>query len=84
MEPTAPFDYQAYLKSDEWKQTREEALEWACHRCQLCNSPDRLHVHHRTYERIGCEDLADLTVLCSGCHDRHHLHVPKLPGRFRR
>ena len=67
------FDYQAYLRSDAWRRRREHALTWADHRCQVCNSPHDLVVHHRTYESIGHEDLADLTVLCSECHDIFHV-----------
>lgn len=67
------FSYEVYLSSDGWKQRRSHALEWADHRCQVCNSPHDLHVHHRTYERIGREDPADLTVLCLECHDLFHL-----------
>jgi 5-methylcytosine-specific restriction endonuclease McrA len=66
------FDYESYLRTDAWRERREIALEWACHQCQVCNSPHDLVVHHRTYERIGHEDPADLTVLCSGCHDLFH------------
>ena len=30
------------------------------------------HVHHRTYDRLGHEEAADLVVLCGSCHDRFH------------
>lgn len=76
--PREPFDYFDYLRSDEWEETREQALMWACERCQVCNSPDRLHVHHRTYERVGCEDLADLTVLCAECHRTYHRKIESI------
>ena len=72
------FDYEASLKSEEWQQLRIDALEWALDRCQICNSLGPLHVHHRTYERVGCEDLADLTVLCAGCHEIFHQTVELL------
>lgn len=68
----ASFDYELYLRSDAWRERREHALHLAVHRCQVCNSPHDLVVHHRTYDRIGCEDVADLTVLCSECHDWFH------------
>lgn len=60
------------LQTDHWKATATRAKERASYRCQLCNSPDRLEVHHRTYERVGCELDADLVVLCDPCHERHH------------
>lgn len=71
-------DYFLYLKSPEWAQKREAAIERAGSRCQVCNSPDRLNVHHRTYERIGCEIAGDLTALCEECHQLFH---DKLPSR---
>jgi len=37
-------------------------------RCQVCNSPDGLEAHHRTYERLGDELPGDLTCLCRKCH----------------
>lgn len=71
-------EYAEYLKSPHWVETRRGALERACHRCQLCNTKSRLHVHHRTYERLGHEDATDLTVLCRGCHEKHHDIAPVL------
>lgn len=80
------FDYEAYLASGHWAELRDHALHLACHACQVCNSPHDLVVHHRTYERIGNEDIADLTVLCSECHDLFHaggrvlgLHLEQVP-----
>lgn len=70
--PSKVEDYQAYLRSPEWQERRQVALARAGHRCQLCYSAKRLEVHHRTYERIGNEDLTDLITLCRACHQRHH------------
>src|SRR5438874_456134 len=64
--------YREYLESPEWQSRRLLALQHAGHRCQVCNSPDGLEVHHRTYERIGNEELEDLTVLCHRCHEIFH------------
>lgn len=64
--------YQDYLKTKHWQRVRREALERADGRCQLCNSPDHLEVHHRTYERRGQEEPGDLTVLCATCHSKFH------------
>ena len=66
-------DYHEYIKSDEWKIRRSMALADARFRCRLCNSKEKtLHVHHRTYENLGNETLADLTVLCEVCHSKFH------------
>ena len=64
--------YLEYLKTDHWKQMRNMALAQAGNRCQLCNNEKGLQVHHRTYERVGHEDLKDMTVLCRRCHAAFH------------
>jgi hypothetical protein len=63
-------DYQDYLRSDRWRTIRRLKREQAGEKCELCNSEDRLEVHHRTYDRRGEERLSDLTVLCHSCHER--------------
>ena len=64
--------YNEYLKSEHWQEVRAGALERAGNRCQLCNRAARLHVHHRTYERRGCELPDDVIVLCADCHKLFH------------
>jgi len=63
-----PYSYQDYLKTEHWKKVRQEAVNRAGNRCQLCNKPGTLNVHHRTYENIGNELPGDLIALCGGCH----------------
>lgn len=67
-----PPSYREYLQSAEWSERRDAAIAAAGYRCQVCNTPDRLHVHHRTYERLSDEEPGDLTVLCEGCHEAFH------------
>lgn len=64
--------YEEYLQTPEWRQKRELALERDNYCCRVCNSDERLHVHHRTYVRRGNENLEDLTTLCEECHERYH------------
>ena len=64
--------YREYLRTWHWKQMRDRALEFARRRCQVCYSPRRLNVHHRTHERRGHELPSDLIVLCEGCHGLFH------------
>jgi len=65
--------YREYLKTDHWKKIRKKALKYAEYRCQLCNVKNvELHVHHRTYDNVGCEKPADLTVLCKLHHEQFH------------
>lgn len=63
-------NYQEYIQSDAWKQKSAEAKERAGHKCQLCNSSDKLETHHRTYDNLGYEEDNDLIVLCHKCHER--------------
>lgn len=80
----ARVNYHAYLQSPEWQAKRVLALDRAGGRCQLCNRATRLHVHHRTYERLGNEDLSDLTVLCADCHEHFHGKDGSKPRRVAR
>lgn len=65
-------EYREYLRTPHWAECKRNALEWACHRCQVCYSSQQLQVHHRTYERLWNELLSDLTVLCDPCHAKFH------------
>ena len=65
--------YKQYLFTPEWRERRAAAVMAANGRCQLCNEDARtFHVHHRTYERRGCELPSDLTALCADCHGKYH------------
>lgn len=64
--------YEAYLQSEQWQSLRVQVLTNAGYRCQVCNNPDGLDVHHRTYERAGNEQLGDLIALCDRCHTMFH------------
>lgn len=64
--------YEDYLRTIHWKAAKKSALKRVGYRCQVCYAKGRLHVHHRTYERLGCELLSDLTVLCEPCHELFH------------
>lgn len=65
-------DYSDYINSDAWQERRKERLEFAESRCELCNRSSDLEVHHRTYERLGDENLNDLIVICKTCHHQFH------------
>lgn len=60
--------YLTYIKSSAWRTRRQRALARAGYRCQVCSKSARLQVHHNTYENLGRERDADLTVLCWECH----------------
>ena len=64
--------YLVYLHSPLWRLRRRIWIIRAGGRCQRCQSRRRLTIHHRTYQRLGHERRADITVLCWRCHRRHH------------
>lgn len=69
--------YAEYLLSGWWQFVRRRALDQARYCCQLCNDDGLLDVHHRTYERLGCELPEDLIVLCRPCHSLFHGKLPR-------
>lgn len=64
--------YDEYIRSPRWNAVRRWALERADYRCQVCNGPQALQVHHRTYENLGHEHPGDVIVLCGSCHELYH------------
>jgi hypothetical protein len=64
--------YSEYLQTEHWAETRKAAMRRARYACQLCGAKGRLNVHHKTYERRGCEEPNDLIVLCQDCHAKFH------------
>lgn len=68
----ATMPYSEYLQTEHWKDIRIRALRKAGFRCQLCNNEGKLDVHHRTYERRGCEWSTDVIALCRKCHSKFH------------
>jgi 5-methylcytosine-specific restriction endonuclease McrA len=67
-------EYNEYLKSAHWYNTKEEALKRSCRKCEICQNESELHVHHLTYKNIGYEKREDLIVLCEPCHTKEHKH----------
>jgi len=64
--------YEDYIQSKQWKAKADETKRLAGYRCQVCNSDEDLHAHHRTYERLGDELQSDLICLCAECHSLFH------------
>lgn len=74
-----PPEMLAYYRSQHWQKFRRRVIEFWGGRCAFCNSVNRhpkdIDVHHRTYERLGHEELQDCILLCRNCH--------KVADRFR-
>lgn len=69
--------YSDFLKTEYWKGIRHYKLYNANYKCALCNSKEKLNVHHKTYEHHGLEHIKkyadeDLIVLCNDCHEKFH------------
>ena len=72
------YQYQQYLKSDEWKQKARQRAEIDDFKCCMCgatgtmNNP--LETHHLSYRAIGRENVwKDILTLCHNCH--YHVHL---------
>jgi hypothetical protein len=64
-------DYQEFLASEEWKQTREEVFIRSKGLCQVCRKYRASQAHHMSYEH-GWLNKEYLISVCSICHSRLH------------
>ena len=76
--------YAAYMRSEGWKIKKAEAFLYHGRYCKRCGSPNHLEVHHNYYGRLGKELMSDLEILCSDCHELHHMQDRAWRGRHRR
>jgi len=56
------------LRSKRFAALREERLRIAGGTCERCGNTDRLQLHHRHYQTLGAERIADVEILCNKCH----------------
>ena len=65
--------YRAYIRSADWRRVRDRYWRSGLPKvCQGCGAIEGLHLHHRTYKRLGAERLTDLVPLCESCHAEVH------------
>ncbi len=65
--------YRDYLKSEHWQSFRKKMREkYGGLRCEFCEASGILHLHHRTYKRLGKEWLGDVVLICENCHNLVH------------
>lgn len=67
--------YSKYLKSKEWHELKIDLIQIRGCKCEKCNikpAPNKLHVHHISYDRLYNEELNDLMLLCANCHRKEH------------
>jgi len=66
-------EYAKFLRSPEWKKRRQSLFQqFDGTTCEICNSSERINVHHNNYSRKGCERDSDLVILCCECHNLFH------------
>ena len=76
--------YKDFLSSWVWGSTRARILKRAGDKCEVCGAEGTLHIHHKTYRRVGGNELdEDLIVLCPKCHKRVHELAKERIGMWR-
>jgi 5-methylcytosine-specific restriction endonuclease McrA len=60
--------YERHIKSTQWRNSRRAIIKLRGNKCERCPSTFELDLHHKTYERLGREQLSDLELLCKACH----------------
>lgn len=73
--------YQAYLRSPDWAARRRDYYATHPKICSACGTDRNIHLHHKTYVRLGAELDRDLVPLCAPCH--HDEHRRKREKRLR-
>jgi 5-methylcytosine-specific restriction endonuclease McrA len=63
-----PNQYLQHIRSARWRNMRKDMARLRNHRCERCGNGPPLHLHHKTYDRLGRELISDLEVLCCQCH----------------
>ena len=67
-----------YYSSKMYKTLRRGNKTWCCYCCLTTDK--RLDLHHRTYKRLGEENIAvDLVPVCRECHDKIHDYFKNNP-----
>ena len=63
--------YKDYLNSEHWRNVRRRYRESSLPQVCRCGAT-KVALHHKTYVRLGAEELSDLEPLCADCHRRAH------------
>jgi 5-methylcytosine-specific restriction endonuclease McrA len=61
--------YEKHIRSARWRNTKAAIIKLREGRCEHCQRRTTdIELHHKTYERLGRERIADLELLCRTCH----------------
>ena len=64
--------YRSYIRSPAWFERRRKHLVKHGGQCKACGATEKIHLHHKTYDRLGAERDGDLVALCETCHKAVH------------
>lgn len=69
-----PTKYAVYIQSEHWFKRRNRYWQEHPRRCAVCNTAQRLHLHHMLYNSslYGREPDEHLIGLCEAHHDMYH------------
>lgn len=67
--------YLNYINSIAWRLRREDYYTRHERKCADCGETRCIHLHHKTYKRLGREKDKDLKPLCKWCHAKRHPHM---------
>ena len=65
-------DYVRYIRSSKWLNLKKKVFRYKGKICRKCGRRKSTQVHHKTYERLGKEQLSDLVPVCRVCHKKIH------------
>ena len=76
--PVGQFEYRDYMNSAAWEAVKRRYRNSTLpQKCLVCGN-SQVHLHHRSYDRLGRERLNDLVPLCQehhrGVHDFAKAH----------
>lgn len=83
--------YQEYLKSEDWQNIK---IEWEKRKiknpkhwgkCQICETTERLVLHHLKYGKVEKLTFSKFMTLCNSCHNEVHkiAHSPGFKGSIK-
>ena len=70
--------YQEYLLTKHWTDFKVEYYKSHPKKCSECGSRKKIHLHHLSYDNIGCETDADVIHLCSLHHAVRHSRLTQI------
>jgi hypothetical protein len=82
--PLGPKRYNWYINSTRWYARRDLYFTKHRKRCAGCMTDKGIHLHHRTYARLGIEIDDDFTPLCEDCHALVHEWHELVRGKLAR